>query len=438
MASPNDKQHVSGNSVSQDISEALEARVADGLWFLARQWQFGEFEAEDGGLPASFQVNSRSVPFETLNHSGGQISLNLARPLEAEIEHENLQEQAPAWNSERLGYQCHISGPGMRFRIEDYDGRSLDWNDFELESLDLADKNEEEESFTAIPSQLQFSGAPEPRYWQIEENDSYFDGPQDPEPNILSMLLPEVFYTDLRNWYVFPAPMPSGHLREVRKLQIVDSFGVVTQADPAISAKEEDWSVFAISSDKAEADGSLLLAPHVARAVLDNDVREEVRFLRDENANMVWAWERILEDEAGDPFSTGIEKPAPLPDTNVEGAYYTLKSNTARSWIPYVPRQTAQNPAVDGDISLRRARTDQAATPDDPQYRSQVVSEAKHIHEERIPHVGLRVRRVHRFARATDGEPVFWTGRDRDIAPATKRPNLRFDYIRRVGDEGSD
>ena len=39
-----------------ELSDALEARIADPLWLLGRQWQFGEFAAVDGGTP----VNARA------------------------------------------------------------------------------------------------------------------------------------------------------------------------------------------------------------------------------------------------------------------------------------------------------------------------------------------------------------------------------------------
>ena len=34
-----------------DVAAGLAARTADALWLLARQWQVGEFQAEDGGTP---------------------------------------------------------------------------------------------------------------------------------------------------------------------------------------------------------------------------------------------------------------------------------------------------------------------------------------------------------------------------------------------------
>jgi hypothetical protein len=41
---------------SVGIEEGLAARVHDALWFLARQWQLGEFQGKDAGTPAIVQV----------------------------------------------------------------------------------------------------------------------------------------------------------------------------------------------------------------------------------------------------------------------------------------------------------------------------------------------------------------------------------------------
>ena len=36
-----------------DIGNALRCEIRDGLWLLARQWQLGEFRAEDAGTMAT-------------------------------------------------------------------------------------------------------------------------------------------------------------------------------------------------------------------------------------------------------------------------------------------------------------------------------------------------------------------------------------------------
>ena len=41
-----------------DLAEALAARVRDPAWFLARQWQLGEFRGEDAGSPAYVRIEA--------------------------------------------------------------------------------------------------------------------------------------------------------------------------------------------------------------------------------------------------------------------------------------------------------------------------------------------------------------------------------------------
>ncbi len=48
-------------SVSGDPTPGLEARLHDPLWLLTRQWQLGEFAAEDAGSPVAVHVQRTSV-----------------------------------------------------------------------------------------------------------------------------------------------------------------------------------------------------------------------------------------------------------------------------------------------------------------------------------------------------------------------------------------
>ena len=77
----------------KDLRDGLEARLADPLWLLGRQWQFGEFQGSDGGRPvlATFEADradlSRYQP-----RGGGNVPSEpyepLAEPLEVRVEAE--------------------------------------------------------------------------------------------------------------------------------------------------------------------------------------------------------------------------------------------------------------------------------------------------------------------------------------------------------------
>lgn len=432
----NKTQRLHASDTSPDIREELEARVKDPLWFLARQWQTGEFEAEDGGRPVLIQADTEEFAFEALHFAGGNgPAVDPAMPLDFLIEAENAVGTAPAWNAAALEYEFGLKARGHSFEAAEYDGRALDWHDFRLaqQRRSIA-PDDAKGTLSMIPNRLRFPGSPDPRWWAFEEGDAYFETPEDPEPNILSMLLPEFSFVDVDNWYLIPAPMNAGALRKVEAVRVIDSFGVMSELGPIVDDKADaEWAMFAIDGGDGAAglDGSVLMAPNVALQVVENDELEEVRFLRDESANLVWAWERLIVGPDGRAVATGNDAAGggTVPAAGGSAPEFRLKSETARAWIPYVPRQIGTPPALSGQIVLRRGRTDEQASSTAPQYRSRIVAEAKTVAEEQIPLTPLRVRRVHRYAVGSDGTAHFWVGRDREITTSTPRPGLRFDYL---------
>ena len=427
------RQQIHASNRSANISEALSARVKDPLWFLARQWQTGEFEAENGGKLGAMHVESRHHGFSSVNMGTTSRPISRHDPLEAVVEAETMQGDAPAWRSEAQEYGFELASNAHKLRADSYRGHGLDWYDFAVTGLSDG-RASSTQAQQLVPTQLYFKGAPDPRWWRMEDGDAYFDSPEDPEPNVLSVMLPEFFYTDVNNWYVIPSVAPSGSVREITKLTVTDSFGVTTEIDPVDDPK---WRVFAIDAEKAGEmgiSGSAMMLPNVAVGVLHNDPIEEVRFVRDEQANLVWAWETLYRDENGNPVNNG-DGVAPV---GLEGGgsqddsgfpFYRLSSETRPYWIPYVPRHKATNGGPQGEVYLKRGRTVESATPANPQYKSTVVAEADRLHEEEVPMTGLRVRRIARFARGSDGKPHFWVGRHRDAGRGSERVGLKFDYL---------
>ncbi len=70
-----------------EFDGALQARTADPLWMLARQWQFGEFKAEDAGSAVIAKLARRTTPIaEVRTGSGSFAAFDAAVPLEARVE----------------------------------------------------------------------------------------------------------------------------------------------------------------------------------------------------------------------------------------------------------------------------------------------------------------------------------------------------------------
>ncbi|MFB6768191.1 hypothetical protein [Streptomyces sp. NPDC056337] len=77
-----------------DVDAGLAARVHDPLWLLTRQWQFGEFTAQDAGSPAVVRMSGSSAPIEAWRPGGATdwVPYDLGQgPLDTQIEDERVQ-----------------------------------------------------------------------------------------------------------------------------------------------------------------------------------------------------------------------------------------------------------------------------------------------------------------------------------------------------------
>ncbi|NUS26658.1 MAG: hypothetical protein HOV92_20855 [Streptomyces sp.] len=77
-----------------DIEPGLAAKVHDPLWLLTRQWQFGEFAAQDAGSPAVVRMNGGSAPIDAWRPGGSTEWIPYdprLGPLDTQIEDEPVQ-----------------------------------------------------------------------------------------------------------------------------------------------------------------------------------------------------------------------------------------------------------------------------------------------------------------------------------------------------------
>lgn len=50
-------QRIEPRCRQNNFARGIQARTADPLWMLARQWQMGEFQAEDAGSPIEVELS---------------------------------------------------------------------------------------------------------------------------------------------------------------------------------------------------------------------------------------------------------------------------------------------------------------------------------------------------------------------------------------------
>jgi hypothetical protein len=80
-----------GRPRAVDFERSLQAEVRDALWFLTRQWQFGEFEGEDAASPVDVRTLVRCAPLvRYAPHEGAAVPYDRSVPLEARVEGERV------------------------------------------------------------------------------------------------------------------------------------------------------------------------------------------------------------------------------------------------------------------------------------------------------------------------------------------------------------
>lgn len=83
------QNRLEGNPRRDDFSRSLRAEARDPIWYLTRQWQFGEFKGDDAGSPIDARIKMRKRTLSTfapLQGSFGPMPQDL--PLETVVERE--------------------------------------------------------------------------------------------------------------------------------------------------------------------------------------------------------------------------------------------------------------------------------------------------------------------------------------------------------------
>jgi hypothetical protein len=95
---------------SFDLQAALEARVHDPLWLLARQWQVGEFEGRNAGSPVMATVQCSIAPFDRFSVAGQTPQVyDVREPIEV------LVEQEAVWPLNAAGDYRQATEAGLYF-----------------------------------------------------------------------------------------------------------------------------------------------------------------------------------------------------------------------------------------------------------------------------------------------------------------------------------
>ena len=318
-----------------------------------------------------------------------------------------------------------------------FEGR-LDWYSFDLDSRrplrfdGQRPGNSTEKLVSFIPGPIAFKGMPNPRFWMMEENQTDFGKIDTSATGLLHLMLAEFGLIYSNDWFMLPYPLTINTLCEVKGLVITDVFNQHTLIRPANRGLESNWHRWAMFRHTVVGQNTdtnfFYLAPSIAKS-LEGQPLEQVNFLRDEMANLVWAIETVVPSQSGKGVS-GNEMAIPdnLPEAFVPAGAatirYVLGTTVPDNWIPFIP---VHMEGSDTEIRLQRARM-----PGAKGALGVMIKETPapyFVNEEEIPRAGITVQRSFQRARWLSGETILWIGRYKEAGKGEGWSNLRFDQI---------
>ena len=343
------------------------------------------------------------------------------------------------WRPHRLEYELASSTAEGTFALHPDRRGDIGWYGFDARSRGAPVQTTITQDI--IPARAVFRGMPNARFWQFESGAFVPGNVQPDKRDLATLILIDYALVHANDWYVVPFEQTVGAICAIEELIIHDTFGDehrVRRADEHASAGPDRWSMFSIIDEATRELAPWFVLPPIGSHAITERVIEDVRFFRDEMANMVWAVEHTLQDGLGEPIA-GYERamrelPAPPP---VSGALrYEIQTDVPTHWIPFVPVVIDEHQR---EIALERAamlRTapGQPAEPVLPRGRilmpRQTGAMPLRVREEEIPREGTRVTRTIRRARTSDGGTRLWISRVRLVGAGEGASQLKFDLAR--------
>lgn len=277
----------------------------------------------------------------------------------------------------------------------------------------------------AYPIALHYPGAPNSRWWEIEDAAVDIAGYPPDSSHFATTLLIELISTHGDDWFLFPVDGSVGSVVTLSSVTVTDSFGDVYPVTPPA-----DWNLFRTSGFTT----SSLVVWLRAMSPIEGQPVEEVLLGLDEYSNVLWAVEcRVDGQEVSGSVTSDPEERSGEPAETPTYAYRPGR-NVAPFWHPYeVVDRDGRRRFVQrrlADLSGVEPKLTAAAAAEVLRVRTTDGGELIHeIEPATIPSIGVVLQRRHRLARDILGNPVLWSQRQR--SPFLRPPSraLRFDVL---------
>lgn len=234
----------------------------------------------------------------------------------------------PAWTPHLMNYQFGLTAADSAdtqtstISVPDYRNGELDWYSCELRSSsnvpnDLAIKTQ-----YFNPTRIEFAGKPNERWWAFEDNALDFGKMDVSTTDLVKTMLMEYAFVYADDWFLIPLAVPIGSLSRIRELRVHNVFGdndSIRYATESNSDPLAVWDMYklrgdslpVIDTDPMQLASQILMVPPAINHREESAPIEEVRFIRDEGANLVFAIEHTVSNQLGTPvqgFELQLEK----------------------------------------------------------------------------------------------------------------------------------
>jgi hypothetical protein len=414
------------------IEPIVEAEP-DSWWTLGRRIRLGATVAKNAGsnnvaLPDAFRF-SPPPPYEHLQNVFDGRALWQKRA-EVPIPPAWFGDNPPpddtpnSWDSDELVYGAKFPTVIGTLDIPRLAGGEVDWHSADLEDpLPLPGAGDVEH---AVPTPLHYPGAPDPRWWTIEDANVDVGGFPPDRSQFPTLLLIDLICSHSNDWFLCPLAAQVGQVVTIDKITVKDAFDDLYTL-PTVT----DWTLFHTTG--LEPTG-LVIWP-TAITPLQGPRLELVQFGVDEYSNLLWAVERRVDGQDVRPTPAPVG-PAPVPVNVTDSKMYSYfpATNLESHWHPY---RADDIPAPDSGDPRRRFVQGRfrpfpdAPRPEPPTARTlQPNAGAVHlIDPATIPVNGISIQRNYSLTRDVLGRPWLWVQRRRLplLEPPARR--IRFDVL---------
>ena len=416
--------------------EAIVEGETDEWWTPGRRIRLGRLLFDDLSpeqqADPTLLLEDLPVPYRRLNGRGLDGRKLFARRVELGLETFfatlAIPDQTDRFDYARFQYDEDFPCAERTLEVHGHRGGDVDWYAADADGP-LPTTGGASETRKVYPGRMVYPGAPNPRWWQIEDREVDIGGYPPDRGHFATMLLIDLVVSHSDDWFHFPVQTRIGHAVTLESVEVLDDFDQTwTLAPPA------NWSLFRTRGLDPR---TLLLWPTVATPIRGEPL-EDVAVGLDEDANRVFAVELRVEGSdlptAARPL--GPEGPEAEVDATAPVAYdYRVTTGVPDFWHPYeVGTVAGRRRFVQGRMAdLSGPGPDFRPAPRARVLRDPTAPAGQPPHSiepEALPESGVRLERRYMLGRGTDSQPILWVQRRTRPLLAPPVSGLRFDVLR--------